>query len=140
MVAELLLRDEVYAVVGAAMEVHRELGCGFYEAVYQEAIELELHDRTVPFLPQQQLNTYKGRLLEKKYCADLICFGKLLVEIKAIDRLTSKEESQVLNYLKATGLQVGLLLNFGSNGKLQWKRLVMTRHGPIDPDDPNLDD
>jgi GxxExxY protein len=125
LMTELLLKEEVFAVVGAAIEVHRELGCGFLEAVYQEAMELELADRNLPFLPQVALRiTYKTRTLKKEYVADLLCFGQLIVELKAIDRLTSVEEAKLLNYLKATGLRVGLLVNFGASGRLEWKRFV----------------
>ena len=121
----LMLKDEVYAIVGAAIEVHRELGHGFLEAIYQEALEIELTNRDIPFLSQQTLPLhYKGQRLKKKYVADLICFEKIIVELKALNQLSGKEESQILNYLKATGLQVGLLINFGSTGRLEWKRFV----------------
>jgi GxxExxY protein len=124
-VVELILKDEVYAIVGAAIEVHRELGPPFLEAVYQEAMELELRLRGVPFLGQEPLSIrYKEFVLEKKYVADLICFGSVLVELKATDRLTEKDESQLLNYLAATGMRVGLLINFGAHGRLEWKRMV----------------
>lgn len=123
--SELLLKEEVYAIVGAAIEVHRELGPGFLEAVYQEAMEMELTERAVPFVALHPLHvTYKGRVLKKEYIADLVCFGQVIVELKALDRLSGNEESQVLNYLKATGFRVGVLINFGSHGKLEWKRFV----------------
>jgi GxxExxY protein len=122
---ELLFRDEVYAIVGAAMEVHGDLSGGYLEAVHQEAMEIELSDRTVPFARQQKLRiTYKGRTLEKFYVADLVCYGAVLVEIKTLDRLSGKEESQILNYLKTTGLRVGQLLNFGNSTSFEWKRFV----------------
>jgi GxxExxY protein len=121
----LLLKDEVYAIVGAAIEVHRELGSGFLEAVYQEALELELISRQIPFVPRQSLTIYyKTRPLKKEYEADLICYQQIIVELKALSKLSSREEAQLLNYLKATGLRVGLLINFGSVGKLEWTRLV----------------
>ena len=123
--SELLFKEEVYAIVGAAMEVHNELGAGYLEAVYQEAMEIELSDRTIPFLPQQQLRiAYKNRTLEKFYIADLVCYGAVLVEVKALDRLSGKEEGQILNYLKTTGLRVGVILNFGNPAGLDWKRFV----------------
>ncbi|MFL6216743.1 MAG: GxxExxY protein [Blastocatellia bacterium] len=122
----LVLGDEVYAIVGAAIEVHRELGPGFLEAVYQEALEIELAIRHVPFVRQKPLQIqYKSHLLNKTYTADLICFDQIIVELKALDRLSGKEEAQVLNYLKATDFKVGLLINFGSVGRLLWKRFVM---------------
>jgi GxxExxY protein len=107
------------------MEVYNVLGSGFLEPVYQEALELELTNRAVPFLAQSTLPiTYKGWLLDKKYVADLICFEQVIVELKALDTLSGRETAQVLNYLKATGLHVGLLLNFGARDSLEWKRLV----------------
>ena len=122
---ELALKDEVYVVIGAAIEVHRELGSGFLEPVYQEAMEMELQSQAIPFESQKRLAiVYKGYPLQKEYVADLVCYEQIIVELKALDRLTGKEEAQVLNYLKATGLRVGLLINFGSTGKLEWKRLV----------------
>ena len=133
----LLLKDEVYAVVGAAIEVHREFGSGFLEGAYQEAMEIEMELRGIPFEPLKELHIrYKGRVLKKRYCADFLCYGRLIVEIKAEDYLTGRDEAQLINYLKATGLQVGLLINFGHHGRLEWKRMVLTRHGPIDPDEP----
>lgn len=128
MPVELLYRDEVYALVGAFMEVHSQLGPGFYEAVYQEASEIELGLRRIPFQAQVQLPIcYKGHQLKKFYIADLVCYGKIVVEIKAMDVLSSNEESQLLNDLKATGFEVGLLVNFGSRGKLEWRRYARSQ-------------
>jgi GxxExxY protein len=122
---EILLKEEVYAVVGAAMAVHRELGAGFLEAVYQEALEWELQLRRVPFESQTPLTIlYKGHRLKKEYIADLVCYQQVIVELKALDQLSGREEAQILNYLKATGLRVGLLINFGNPAKLEWKRFV----------------
>jgi len=124
-VTDLILKDEAYAIVGAAIEVHRELGSGFLEAVYQEALQMELHERGIPFEAQKPLRIqYKGQTLRKDYCADLLCYGQIVVELKALDRLSGNEESQILNYLKATGLRLGLLINFGGQRKLEWKRFV----------------
>lgn len=124
--AELLEKDEGYQVVGAGFEVFNELGAGFLEAVYQEAMEIELRARNVPFIAQMRLKVqYKGQLLHKEYMADLVCFGTVLVEIKCAERLTTKDEAQLLNYLKATGLRVGLLMNFAGPKTLEWKRLVL---------------
>lgn len=123
---ELLLRDEVYAVIGAAIEVHRELGPGFLEAVYQEAMEIELKRAELPFVARLDLRIrYKDVLLEKRYCADFVCYEQIIAEIKAAEQLTSRDEAQLLNYLKATGLRVGLLINFGAHGKLEWKRFIL---------------
>jgi GxxExxY protein len=122
---ELLFKDEVYAIVGGAIEVHRELGPGFLEAVYQEALELELAWREIPFEAKKRLRiAYKHATLKKEYEADFLVYGEIIVEIKAQNKLTSLDESQLLNYLKATGKRVGLLINFGSEGKLEWLRRV----------------
>jgi len=122
---ELLLKDEVYSIIGAAIEVHRELGPGFLEAVYQEALEIELTYRELPFVSQPLLPVYyKKQRLRQEYRADLVCYEQIIVELKALDRLSGKEQAQLLNYLKATGRRVGLLINFGSSGKLEWKRMV----------------
>lgn len=122
---ELLLKEEVFAIIGAAIDVHRELGSGFLEPVYQEAMEIELTSRHIPFEAQKLLVIkYKGRALQKQYEADLVCYGQIIVELKALDRLSGREQAQILNYLKATGLRVGLLINFGSHARLEWKRFV----------------
>jgi len=123
---ESILRDEVYAVVGAAMEMSNELGSGFLEAVYQEALSLEFKAREIPFVAQLIVKiSYKGQPLAKEYVPDFICFDQIIVEIKAIRELTNIEQAQLLNYLKATGNSVGLLLNFGAP-KLEWKRMAQT--------------
>jgi len=113
-----------YAIIGAAMEVHRQLGSGFLEAVYQEALELELAARSVPFRPQLPLAVnYKGEELKCRYCADFICFEEIIIEIKALSKLSSIEEAQIINYLKATGLETGLLINFGARS-LEYRRFI----------------
>lgn len=113
-----------FAIIGAAMEAHRELGRGFLEAVYQEAMAFELQARSIPFQKQVELPiAYKGKRLQTYYRADFVCYDDVIVEVKALGNLTGIEESQVINYLKATGLRVGLLVNFGTSS-LEWKRLV----------------
>ena len=132
--AELLYKDEVYAIIGAAMEVYNDLGPGFLEGVYQEAMETEVESKGIPFTAQYQITVkYKGRPLHKYYIADLICYDKVIVEIKAMDRLTLREEGQLLNYLKATGIRVGVLINFGHYPSLEWKRMVFTREAHDHP-------
>lgn len=121
----LILGDEVYAVVGAAIEVQKVLGLGFLEPVYQEAMEIELKLRSVPFQAQVPLVVlYKGQELTRQYIADLVCYGQIIVELKALERLSGREEAQLLNYLKATSFPVGLLINFGGSTKLESKRFV----------------
>lgn len=122
---ELVLKDEVFAVVGAAIEVHEVLGFGFLEPVYQEAMEMELKARSIPFKAQVPLTIlYKGQELKRQYIADLVCYGQIIVELKALERLSGREEAQLLNYLKAASFPVGLLINFGGSTKLERKRFV----------------
>ena len=111
----MLFAEECYAIRGAVYEVYATLGIGFAEEVYQEALEAELGDRKIPYSAQQTLRIrYKERWLEKTYVPDLICFGKIIVELKAAKALLPEHEAQVINYLKATGLELGLLVNFGA--------------------------
>jgi GxxExxY protein len=125
---ELIYREEVFAIVGAAMEVHSVLGPGFLEAVYQEALEIECTTRQIPFVSQYDLRIdYKGRFLKKAYVADYFAYNDIIIEIKAMDQLTSRELAQLLNYLNATGAKVGVLINFGSVGRLEWRRMARTR-------------
>jgi GxxExxY protein len=124
---DLIYKEEVFAIVGAAMEVHSVLGAGFLEAVYQEALELEFATRQIPFFSQHELRIdYKGRYLKKTYFADFLAYNDIIVEIKAMERLTSREIAQLLNYLNATGAKVGVIINFGSVGRLEWKRMART--------------
>lgn len=119
--------DRTYQIIGAAMEVHKELGCGFLEAVYQEGLELEFILRKMPFKPQPFINIrYKGNILNKTYQPDFLCFESVIVEIKALDKLSGKEDAQIINYLKATCLETGLLLNFGAKS-LDYKRVVLSQ-------------
>ncbi len=125
MSADSIQRDsETYAIIGAAMTVHNELGCGFLEAVYQAAFAIELTRLNIPFSRETELPiVYRGQQLPVMYRSDFICFEEIIVELKALDNLTGKEEAQVLNYLKATGIKRSILLNFGAKS-LQYKRLV----------------
>ena len=123
---ELIYKEECFAIVGAAMDVHKALGSGFLEPVYQEALEIELAERGIPFKPQAELHIrYKDHLLNKTYTADFICYDQIIVEIKALPALADREEAQVINYLNASDFQLGILINFGSES-LVWKRLVLT--------------
>ena len=122
---ELLFKEEVYAIIGAAIEVHKELGPGFLEAVYHEAMEIELTSRNIPFESYKKLLIrFKEFQLKKEYEADFVCYDKIIVEIKALDVVAGKEEAQLLHYLKTTGFRIGLLINFGSVGALEWKRYI----------------
>ena len=119
------MRDKkTYVIIGAAMEVHKELGSGFLEAVYQEVLEREFIYQEIPYKSQPPvIIKYKGEPLKKKYEPDFICYEDIIVEIKAMDKLSSNEHAQIINYLKASELKVGLLINFGSKS-LEHKRFV----------------
>ena len=111
---EKILNDQSYAVIGACMAVHRELGSGFLEAIYQEALEVEFGLRDIPFIREKKLSVfYKGEVLEKSYFADFICFDEVILELKALSSLEGVHEAQLINYLKATNYKLGLLINFG---------------------------
>ena len=123
--AEIIYKDEAFAIIGACFEVYNDKGCGFLEAVYQECLEIEFGLCNLPFVPQAELTlTYKGRTLKKTYQPDFVCFGKIILEIKAVSELTDDHRAQVHNYLKATGYRLGLLVNFGAKGKLEYDRIV----------------
>ena len=116
---------ETYAVIGAAMNVHRELGCGFLEVVYQEALEREFQYLNIPYQRECKLSIfYREKELSAYYKADFVCYGKIIVELKALSQLTGTEKAQVINYLKASNLQRGLLINFGEKS-LKYERIVL---------------
>ncbi len=122
---EVVLKEESYIIVGACFEVYNAMGCGFLEAVYQECLGIEFSKQTIPFKAQAPLElSYKGQVLEQKYVPDFTCFEKVIVEIKALKKLSDEHRAQVHNYLKATGYRLGLLVNFGQHSKLQYERIV----------------
>ena len=123
---QILYKEECYQIQGGIFEVYREMGCGFLEAVYQECLENELARRGVPFLAQEVLRlTYKGDPLRQTYQPDFICYGKIIVELKAVKEIAPEHKAQVINYLKATGFKLGLLVNFGSYPKATIIRLAL---------------
>jgi len=119
------LHDETYEILGACFEVYNEMGCGFLESVYQECLELELDSRGVPFVAQQSINLhFKGQEIQRTFSPDLLCFEKVIVELKAVRNLTPDHRAQVINYLRACRLEVGLLVNFGSCPQLDYERVI----------------
>ncbi len=123
---ELIYKDETYAIRGAVYEVYREMGCGFLEAVYQECLERELISRGIPFQSQRELELhYKGDQLKQTYRPDLICFDKVIIELKAVKDVTDEHRAQLFNYLKAAGMRLGLLVNFGHYPKATVERIVL---------------
>ena len=123
--SDIIFKQESYNIIGAAMEVHKELGAGFVEGIYQEALEMEFARQNIPHLREHNLNVfYKGQKLSKHYFADFVCYNQIIVELKALSAITSNHEAQVINYLKASEMKLGLLINFGSRS-LQYKRFVL---------------
>ncbi|MBX3397615.1 MAG: GxxExxY protein [Gemmataceae bacterium] len=123
--AEILLKDESYRVMGACFEVYNEKGCGFLEAVYHECLEIEFGLIGIPYMSFAELPmSYKGHSLKKRYQPDFVCFDKIILEIKAVREIADEHRAQVHNYLKATGFRLGLLVNFGTQRKLESERIV----------------
>ncbi|MBM3289467.1 MAG: GxxExxY protein [Candidatus Hydrogenedentes bacterium] len=122
---EIVYKAESYRIMGACFEVYKEKGCGFLEAVYQECLEIEFELQSIPFRAKPQLPLeYKGRSLSQKYIPDFICDDKIVIELKAVSALTDEHRAQVHNYLKATGMKLGLLVNFGHFPKVEYERIV----------------
>ena len=120
----LYFKEEAYKIIGACMNVHRELGQGFLEAVYQEALAFEFKDQNIPYVKEAKIDIYyKDNTLKQYYIADFVCYENIIVELKAVTSLESTHTAQVLNYLKATDLSLGLLVNFGTTS-LESKRLI----------------
>ena len=123
--AEILFKEESYKLMGAMFEVYKEMGCGFLERVYRECVELELADQEIPFIPQAELTlNYKHHKLKSRYVPDVICYEKIVLEIKALKAIADEHRAQVHNYLKASGYRLGIIANFGHYPKLQYERIV----------------
>ncbi len=124
--ADLIYKEESYKIMGACFEVYQTLGRGFLEPVYQECLEIEFSDRGIPFVPERKLPiTYKKRVLKQFYKADFLCHDKIVIEVKAVAELCDEHRAQVFNYLKATGMRLGILVNFGAHPKLEYHRIVL---------------
>lgn len=128
MKAEIIFKQESYTIIEVCLEVYRQKGCGFLEAVYQECVEIELRLQGIPFIAQKPLALeYKGTPLRGRYEPDFVCYEKIILELKAVKALANEHRAQVQNYLKATGFELGLLVNFGHYPKLEVERIVSTR-------------
>jgi len=128
MKAELIYPEETYLIIGACIEVYNVMGCGFLEAVYQKCLEREFSLRGIPAEAQTRINlTYKGYPIDQEYTPDFVCYGKIIIEIKAEAKLVDVNRAQILNYLNATGFQLGLLVNFGHHKTLEWERFALTQ-------------
>lgn len=126
--SELIYSGECYQIVGACFEVYNEKGCGFLEPVYHDCLELEFGLQAIPFLHEPALRlTYKGQPIKHGYSPDFTCWDKMVVELKVVEKLTDEHVAQVLNYLNATGYELGVLVNFGHYPGLEWKRIVRTK-------------
>jgi GxxExxY protein len=124
--SNIIYKDESYAIQGAVFEVYKEMGNGYLEAVYQECLEIEFNTKNIPFISQPMLKLkYKKWDLKKSYKPDIICFDKIIVELKGVRIITREHLAQVLNYLKATELKLGLIINFGAYPKVEIKRIVL---------------
>jgi GxxExxY protein len=127
-VAEIIYRQESYAIIGACFEVYNEKGCGFLEPVYQECLGIEFEYQRVPAIPKPSLTlSYRGRILTQTHEPDFVCFWKIVVELKAVAALTDEHRAELLNYLNATGFELGLLVNFGHYPKLEYERIAKTQ-------------
>ena len=121
---EIVYKEESFKIIGACMKVHAELGAGFLESVYQEALGIELTDENIPFRPQAPIEIYYNKYkLNKRFVADFFCYDDIIVEIKAVSQIIAEHEAQIINYLKATNVRLGLLINFGSSS-LTYKRYI----------------
>jgi GxxExxY protein len=124
----IIFKEESYAILGACFNVYKDKGCGFTEPLYQECLAIEFEFQKIAFDAQKQLAlTYRNRILNSKFIPDFICFGKIIVELKSVSHLADEHRAQVLNYLNATGFQLGLLINFGHYPKLEYERIVNTK-------------
>jgi GxxExxY protein len=126
--AEIIYKKDIYAIIGACFEVYNEKGCGFLEPVYQECLGIEFEYQHIPAIAKPWLTlSYRGRILKQTYEPDYVCFGKIIVEPKAVSALTDEHRAQLLNYLHATGFELGLLVNFGHYPGLEYERIAKTR-------------
>ena len=123
---KLIYGEECYKIIGACFEVYNNLGSGFLENVYQEALEIELRNQGIKFESQKEIDVfYKEYKLERKYRSDLICYDKIILELKAVSKICDEHRAQILNYLNATQYKLGILINFGGHPKIEYERVVL---------------
>jgi GxxExxY protein len=135
---EIIYKQESYSIMGACFEVYNERGCGFLESVYHECLAIEFEYQQIPAISKPALTlSYRGRTLVQMYSPDFICYQKIIVELKTVSRLIDEHRAQLLNYIHATGFELGLLVNFGHYPKLEYERIAKTRSSKIkcDPSD-----
>lgn len=126
---EIVYKEESYRIIGACFEVYNDKGCGFLEPVYQECLGIEFEFQQIPAIAKPSLVLgYRGRVLAQTYAPDYVCFAKIIVELKAVSALADEHRAQLLNYLHATGFELGLLVNFGHYPKLEYERIARTQH------------
>ncbi len=126
MIDKIIYKEESFLIQGAIFDVYREMGCGFQESVYQECLEKELVLRKIPYVAQQELTLqYKTQKLAQTYRPDIVCYNSIIIELKALSKTTPQHKAQVINYLKASNLKLGLLVNFGSYPKATIERIVL---------------
>lgn len=122
----LIYKEESYQIVGACFDVYKTMGNGFLEPVYQECLEIEFIRQKIPYVTQKELSlSYRNQVLKQKYKPDFICYDKIIVEIKAVDKIADEHRAQILNYLNASGYKLGLLINFGHYPKIENERFVL---------------
>lgn len=123
---KIIYKDESYSIMGVCFEVYKQKGLGFVESVYQECLGIEMAIQNISFKSQQSLSLdYKGRILKHSYIPDIICYGKIIVELKAVKNLADEHRAQGINYLKATGFKLGILVNFSHYSRLEYERIVL---------------
>ena len=125
----LLYEKESYDILGACFNVYKTMGCGFLESVYQECLEIEFKEQNIPFAARKELKImFREHELKQRFIPDFICYNKIIVEIKAVSEFSKKHQAQLFNYLKATKMKLGFLINFGHFPKLEYERMILTNH------------
>ena len=132
---DIIYKAESYAIIGACFEIYNEKGCGFLEPVYQECLAIEFQHQRLPAIPKPLLTlSYRNQTLTQTYAPDFICFQKIILELKAVSKLVDEHRAQLLNYLHATGFELGLLVNFGHHPKLEYERIAVTQRPAVKRD------